>query len=112
LEKLGRDAPRERRAVSPFFAWPVLRDARKRAPQDEVFTHDTQSNPHGEEARQRRLEPCRPGSLTRHAPRRRGIQHAAASRSSTAVSGILDCMVCAYPEGWGAGGPWITGWVP
>ncbi len=57
MEKLGRHAPREREVVSSFFAWPVLRDARKRAPQDEVPASGTMPNPHGEEARKRRLEP-------------------------------------------------------
>ena len=54
----------------------------------------------------------RSGSLTLHA---RVCGASIAPRpfgSSTAAAGILDCMVCAYPEGWGAGGPWITGWVP
>jgi hypothetical protein len=57
MEKLGRHAPRERRPVSSFFVRPILRDARKRAPQDEVIVRGIMLDPHGEEARKRRLEP-------------------------------------------------------
>ena len=71
IAKLGRSAPRERGRASSFFAWSILLQAMRRivrrrrcaAPQDEVEICGTQSDPHGEEARKRRLEPCRPVAL-------------------------------------------------
>jgi len=50
MEKLGRHAPRECEDVSPVPSRPVLRDARKRVPQDEDGMRGAISNPHGEEA--------------------------------------------------------------
>jgi hypothetical protein len=50
MEKLGRHAPRDSEVMSVIFARPVLRDARKRAPQDEVGVCGVNLNPHGEEA--------------------------------------------------------------
>jgi hypothetical protein len=49
--------PREQGLVSTIMLWPILRDAAGAAPQDEVVACGAMSDPHGEEARQRRLEP-------------------------------------------------------
>src|SRR5689334_24689063 len=51
LEKLGWFMPREREGVSPVSLRAVFRDARKRAPQDEVIMRGTTPDPHGEEVR-------------------------------------------------------------
>ena len=83
IKKLGRNAPRERRVVSTVPSRCILRDARKRAPQDEVVASGTMPTPHGEEARKRRLEPCRP-----QCPRVRASSTPRPLGSS--ASGILD----------------------
>jgi hypothetical protein len=49
MEKLGHVVPRECDVASSFFSWPILRDARKCAPQDEVIASGGTPDPHGEE---------------------------------------------------------------
>ena len=55
--KLGRNASRGCWCMSLFFSRPILRDGAVAPPQDEVVSRGALVDPHGEEARQRRLEP-------------------------------------------------------
>ena len=55
--KLGRNSPRECIVVPTILSWPILRDGAVAPPQDEVMIRGGMGDPHGEEARQRRLEP-------------------------------------------------------
>jgi hypothetical protein len=58
--KLAQNMLRDRDGVAAILSRPILRDAAGAAPQDEVVTCGTMSDPHGEEARKRRLEPSGP----------------------------------------------------